>query len=1285
MLQEAGVNGGLPTVVATGADFTSTSFSGTYGDFKVTLLGGSSDNGAASSDLLSSTTRVENLSGTSQTLTLIAFQDNYTLPAGTPLSVESGMGGSVNAGTLSLANIFQAFASSTNNTTFDFTNGPQTAAQNATTFQTGSATNSFNRSVGNPYALESMATISLSAGAQINFSSHVNVTGPTFTPQIALVKLTNGTNNDNPPVAGTPDGPLVPFGGPVTWTYNVTNPGNEPIANVTVTDSVAGVNPQPVLSGGFNVGDGNHNNLLDPGEQWQFTASGTAILGQYSNVGTVTGTSTVTNTPLTANNPDHYFGVDANIQITPLTPVNEVSHAETFTITVTALPGTSQLNPADVTFSTPTITYPGLTPDLSAPTTATFVSRTGNVASYSLTINSDKTGKFEVKASDNITFSSASSPNTAQNPNPLTLTRTTGDGFSDANGSDSPDAVKTWVDAFITIAPNATNPVNAPHTFVVQVFADNGDGTGFQQVKDSEPVTETLTAGNGASITQINPGSGTGLASATYSLTTTTASSPGVTFTSPTAGTVTGHAATDLVVLGVSLHRETNGVGNNSFDAVKTFVSGQPDLAITKTADAASVTAGQTIGFTITITNTGGADATGVKLTDQLPPGSGGDVFWSIDTSNTGLGAGTNPSAFNISGPKGSQVLTLAGQPITLAAGASLKVHITSPTNAGDVSGGAVGVQSGVNPIAYLGAAGDYGVLYMLTSGVHTLQITNVTIGANIGVGKSVSGSGAPKVSFSGPGTITGRLDFEGANTGQFSNNNGSNVGPASVNYNVSSVTSAISTVTSLSSSLAGLGTPIAINGNQTINESSGQLDTVNGVTYRIFNVTSYSENDGKLVTINGDGSGDPVVFNFSFNSNVNLGGDVALTGNGLSDDKVIWNFPTSGKNVGLNNNASSYPGLAFHGIILAPNDAISLVNANLSGRVFGGNSSDMQIVSGVTLHAPVLNTATVTASNVSFDSDDSASAGITVTGSSFKPVHPQLATGSTSQAGQGLTELLDPNVSLQPGTIDVAVDLPAGPQAQAEQAAVAAAIATLNSEVGPLGIHFSQVFGADAGAAPVHIRLARTSYIGGVDEGVLGAFSADGQITLIDGWNWYFGAGANGIVGDQYDFQSVVTHELGHVLGLGENADPSSAMDLYLDPGAVRRDLTAYDLDAIRQELEPLPVSLGSSAGASRPSGDNNIITRDGTPVAGDSLGIGVRDRFSDASETNEFRPDRIWIGQPSDVSDRLASLQSPRSMVGYDEVWPAGGRHGVSGANDDELSLAWWDGSDPSPLSRV
>src|SRR5258708_1364528 len=267
----------------------------------------------------------------------------------------------------------------------------------------------------------------------------------------------------------------------------------------------------------------------------------------------------------------------------------------------------------------------------------------------------------------------------------------------------------------------------------------------------------------------------------------------------------------------------------------------------------------------------------------------------------------------------------------TIALAALLLVALAAP------SAQANEVAIGVN-------ASQYAVLYEGTGG-NPLHITNVTINGNVGVG------GTGKVSDSGPSTVNGRLVFSAANTGQFSGAPG-DTGPTPINYGVAAVTSALNAVNSLNSSLAGFGNGLVINGTQTINESAGQMDTINGVTYRVFNITSYSSGDGKLLTINGDGSGDPVVFNFASTlGNVNLGGDVTLKG--LNDDQVLFNFTSCGKNVSLNNNASSFPTLAFQGIILAPNDVISLTNANLDGRVFGGDSSDMQIVSGTTIKAP--------------------------------------------------------------------------------------------------------------------------------------------------------------------------------------------------------------------------------------------------------------------------------------------------------------------------------------------
>jgi choice-of-anchor A domain-containing protein len=239
-----------------------------------------------------------------------------------------------------------------------------------------------------------------------------------------------------------------------------------------------------------------------------------------------------------------------------------------------------------------------------------------------------------------------------------------------------------------------------------------------------------------------------------------------------------------------------------------------------------------------------------------------------------------------------------------------------------------------------LGAALDYAILYSGTGG-HNFQITNDIIRGNVGVG------GTGHVQFSGPGTITGSLDFSAANTGQFSSAAG-NMGPSSVNYNVAAVTTALSTLSSLSSGFTG-GTNIAFtNAGENVNVSLGALETYNGVTAHVFNVTSYSAVNASVLTITGDGLGTPVVFNFAFGANVNLGGSVVLAGGLTSADQVLFNFKDTGTNIGLTNN-----GEIFQGTILAMNDKISADNVNLVGHLYGGDSSDLQFVSNANIKLP--------------------------------------------------------------------------------------------------------------------------------------------------------------------------------------------------------------------------------------------------------------------------------------------------------------------------------------------
>lgn len=127
--------------------------------------------------------------------------------------------------------------------------------------------------------------------------------------------------------------------------------------------------------------------------------------------------------------------------------------------------------------------------------------------------------------------------------------------------------------------------------------------------------------------------------------------------------------------------------GSKNSNTVIVNVTANPILHITKTADSASVSNGQTIGYTITVINTGTAAASNVTITDNLPTNAG--LSWSITPATSGCGIAPSPP-----------VLTCNVG--TLAAGASFSVHISSPTTSatcGTVSNSATVTATGVTAI----------------------------------------------------------------------------------------------------------------------------------------------------------------------------------------------------------------------------------------------------------------------------------------------------------------------------------------------------------------------------------------------------------------------------------------------------------------------------------------------------------------------------------------------------------------------------------------------------------
>jgi hypothetical protein len=137
------------------------------------------------------------------------------------------------------------------------------------------------------YANTGTVTASPPAGADVEASDPSHYYGATL--GLSLEKRTNGQEADTAP------GPTIEVGGPVAWTYLMTNGGNVTLSGVTVSDSQGEAVTCP-------------KNALAPGESMTCTASGTAVAGQYANIGQVQASAPAGLRALSASDPSHYYG-----------------------------------------------------------------------------------------------------------------------------------------------------------------------------------------------------------------------------------------------------------------------------------------------------------------------------------------------------------------------------------------------------------------------------------------------------------------------------------------------------------------------------------------------------------------------------------------------------------------------------------------------------------------------------------------------------------------------------------------------------------------------------------------------------------------------------------------------------------------------------------------------------------------------------------------------------------------------------------------------------------------
>jgi uncharacterized repeat protein (TIGR01451 family) len=241
-------------------------------------------------------------------------------------------------------------------------------------------------------------------------------------------------------------------------------------------------------------------------------------------------------------------------------------------------------------------------------------------------------------------------------------------------------------------AGNQTDTVSSTASTTVQCPA-----LSITKTADATPVSEGTPIGFTVTVSNAGPGTATGvtvndplpagtgidwsIASQTGHLCSITGTAPtqvlvcslgdmaaeatyAVHITSPTAA---GSAGTYPNIATVSATNAPSGSAN------ATVVVLAPALAITKTADSATVTSGDPVGFTVTVSNSDAANtgtATAVALSDPLPSGAG--VDWAISPAYTG------PGSCTITGTAGSQTLTCSFG--DMAPGATASVHVLSAT-----------------------------------------------------------------------------------------------------------------------------------------------------------------------------------------------------------------------------------------------------------------------------------------------------------------------------------------------------------------------------------------------------------------------------------------------------------------------------------------------------------------------------------------------------------------------------------------------------------------------------
>jgi hypothetical protein len=246
----------------------------------------------------------------------------------------------------------------------------------------------------------------------------------------------------------------------------------------------------------------------------------------------------------------------------------------------------------------------------------------------------------------------------------------------------------------------------------------------------------------------------------------------------------------------------------------------------------------------------------------------------------------------------------------------------------------------------------------------------------------------------------------------------------------------------------------------------------------------------------------------------------------------------------------------------------------------------------------------------------------------------------ATAHSSAGMTTAAAGGTSAAPGgllggDIDLYVDNTNSNLTADELARVQNAVTAVDAVTEPYGVAVTEV--TDPSQADVTLNMNSTSAVGGYADGVLGCTTDAGQITIIAGWNYYAGSDATQISSSQFDFQTVVTHELGHALGLGHSSDSTSVMFATLNTGMVDRSLTSADLNVVDSDTTG---ACGLHA-ATTPTQNVDFFSAS-APVLGMPSGVPERAQASVSADSRQAGLNAVLVDWPSasDFSEKSAHL---------------------------------------------